>query len=82
MMHSAIHVKLHESSDEEFIDFSTPQASSTQILHLADSEVSREQSSLQFLKDDERTQRKVQKQLERLQGQPRESSHSGNKTVK
>ena len=71
-------VKLQESSDEEYSSVHTPQVSRTQISQLSDSELSVTQPSLQFLREDDRTQRKVQK----LQGQPRETSTQGNKTFK
>ena len=60
----------------------TPQASSTQVSQLSDSEFSVTQPSLQFLREDDRTQRKVQKQLQKLQGQPRGTSNQGNKTFR
>ena len=71
-----------DSSDEDFTDLSHPRASSTQMSTLSDNETSKEMPSLQFLKEDEKIQKKVQKQLERLQGQPRGTTTSGNKTIK
>ena len=75
-------VKLQESSDEEYSSVHTPQASSTQVSQLSDSEFSVTQPSLQFLREDDRTQREVQKQLQKLQGQPRGTTNQGNKTFK
>ena len=72
-------VRVEESSDEEFSDLTSPRGSSTHISHYSDSFAS--QPSLQLLKEDERTQRKVQQQLERLQGQHRGAATSG-KTIK
>ena len=40
------------------------------------------QPSLQFLKEDNRTQWKVQKQLQNLQGESRGTSNQGNNTFK
>ena len=71
-----------DSSDEDLTDFSHPRASSTQMSALSDHETSKEMPSLQFLKEDEKIQKKVQKQLERLQGQPRGTTSSGKKTIK
>ena len=79
---AAKQVKLQESSDEEYSSVQTPQASSTQVSQLSDSEFSVTQPSLQFLREDDRTQRKVQKQLQKLQGQTRGASSQGNKTFK
>ena len=80
------HMRLHskqarveETSDEEFSDLTLPQGSSTQISHFSDSLASL--PSLQLLKEDERTQRKVQKQLEWLQGQQR-GARTADKTIK
>ena len=67
-MHSQ-QVKVEDTSDEEFSDLASPQGSSTHISHHSDNFVS--QPSLQLLKEEERTQHKVQQQLERLQGQHR-----------
>ena len=50
--------------------------------HLSQSgKVSSEQVSIDFLKNDDEIQRKVQRQLERLQGKQRHTS-TGNKTIK
>ena len=70
-------VRVEESSDEEWSDMSSPQASSTQTSHFNDTSAS--QPSLQLLKEDERTQQKVQRQLEKLQGQARGSRIAGKK---
>ena len=79
--HSSKKVKMQESSDEE-CSMATPQASSTHLSNLSDSDLSVTQPSLQFLKEDDRTQQKVQKQLQKLQGQTRGTSSQGNKTFK
>ena len=69
-------------SDEDLTDFSHPRASSTQMSALSDNETSKEMPYLQFLKENEKIQKRVQKQLKRLQGQPRGTTSSGNKTIK
>ena len=60
-------VKVQDFSDKEYSSVHTPQASSTQISQLLDSDLSVTQPSLQFLKEDDRTQHKVEKQLQKLQ---------------
>ena len=82
VVHSRKQVSGDDSSDEDLTDFSHPRASSTQMSALSDNETSKEMPSLQFLKEEEKIQKKVQKQLERLQGQPRGPTNSGNKTIK
>ena len=72
---SSQQMRMEETSDEEFTDLASPQGSSTHISHHSDSFSS--QPSLQLLKEDERTQRKVQRQLERLQGQHRGAITTG-----
>ena len=65
-----------DSSDDDV----TTDTSYSRISHSGhDSQVS-DQVSMDFLKTDERVQRKVQRQLERLQGKQRHSA--GNKTIK
>ena len=63
-------LRVEESSYEEFSDPTSPQGCSTQISHFSNTFAL--QPSLQSLKEDERMQQKVQKRLERQQGQHRE----------
>ena len=70
-----------DSSDEEDTRFSS-QASGSHFSRVSDTEVSDIQPSMDFLKHDEATQRKVQKQLLKLQGQSRSGAHKPGKSLK
>ena len=72
-----------DSSDEDnsqLTSFSPSRTGAGRSSHSAVSDQS--QISLEFLKTDEKVQRKVQRQLERLQGSSRGTSISGTKTLK
>ena len=72
-------IRVEESSDDELSSLSSRQGSSTQISQLDDTSAT--QPSLQLLRENDRTQRKVQKHLEQLQGRHRGSEASG-KSIK
>ena len=65
-----------ESSDDNV----TTETSYSRISHLGHDNQASDQVSMDFLKTDERVQKKIQRQLERLQGKQRHSA--GNKTIK
>ena len=77
----ATHQEVSDLSDEEESRFSS-QPSGSHLSCISDTEVSDVQPSLNFLKQNGATQRKVQKQLLKLQGQSRSTVHRSGKSLK
>ena len=77
----ATHQSVADSSDEEDSRF-TSKPSDSHLSDISDTELSDAQPSMQFLKQDDATQRKVQRQLLKLQGQARSSHHKPGKRLK
>ena len=76
------HTKAYLSSDDSHDDttgFTSHRDSSAHLSHLSKRDTSQVHPSMRFLKEDEETQWKVQRQLQRLQGQPRSASTSTGK---
>ena len=77
----ATHQAVSDSSDKEDSRF-TSQPSSSQFSGISDIELLDAQPSMQFLKQDDAIQRKVQKQLLKLQDQARSALHRSGKKLK
>ena len=76
------HSKLHDSSDEDLIPSKLEQSSQLSSSHASNfSEVVSDHVSMDFLKNDEQVQQKVQRQFQCLQDKEKHSS-AGNKLFK